>query len=79
MPDGRTMSYKRLDDPTRQRALVPFLEAAADLDGHLVAIAVDKKKKWLSTIKGADVNFRKALLKASWNARALESMLRRCS
>ncbi|WP_237355852.1 hypothetical protein [Xanthobacter sp. YC-JY1] len=78
LPDGRTLSYKRLDDPARQQALVPFLKAAASLDGHLVAIAVDKRKKWLSTVPNAAEDFRKALqLKASWNARALEAMLRK--
>src|SRR5574337_507407 len=78
MPDGRKMSYKRLDDIARQKALIPFLKAAANLDGHLIAIAVDKKKKWLTTVQGVSDDFRKALqLQATWNARALESMLRK--
>ncbi|EJT03082.1 hypothetical protein RCCGE510_23159 [Rhizobium sp. CCGE 510] len=78
MSDGRTMSYKRLDDPLRQRALIPFLEAAANLDGHLVAIAVDKRKKWLSTTKDLGTDLRKVLqLNASWNSLALESMFRK--
>lgn len=78
LPNGRTLSYKRLDDAARQQALAPFLSAAAKLDGHLVAIAVDKRKKWLSTVPGAAEDLRKALqLKAFWNARALEAMLRK--
>jgi hypothetical protein len=78
LSNGRTMSYKRLDDSARQKALVPFLEAAAAIDGHLVAVAVDKKKKWLSTAKGGADDLRKGLaLKATWNARALEAMLRK--
>jgi len=76
--DSRRMAYKRLDDQARQNALVPFLRAAAGLDGHLVAIAVDKKKKWLSSQPGvADPMLRELNLKAHWNARALESMLRK--
>lgn len=76
--NARRMAYKRLDDRARQNALVPFLSAAAGLDGHLVAIAVDKKKKWLSTGPGfADPMLRELNLKAHWNTRALESMLRK--
>jgi hypothetical protein len=72
------MSYKRLDDPQRQDALVPFLQAAANLDGHVVAIAVDKRKKWLSTIPGSSDDLRKSFaLRSSWNARSLEAMLRK--
>lgn len=72
------MSYKRLDDPRRQEALVPFLAAASEVDGHLVAIAVDKKKKWLSTVPGSMDDIQKALgLKASWNPRSFEAMMRK--
>lgn len=78
LPNGRTMSYKRLDDPQRQNALVPFLQAAANMDGHLVAIAVDKRKKWLSTVPGSSDDLRKSFgLKSSWNPRSLEAMLRK--
>lgn len=78
LPNGRTMSYKRLDDPQRQEALVPFLRSAANLDGHLVAIAVDKRKKWFSTMPGTADELRKAFgLKAAWNPRSLESMMRK--
>ena len=78
LPDGRTMSYKRLGDHQRQEALAPFLGAAANLDGHLVAIAVDKRKKWLSTAPGRAHEIRKWFgLKASWNARSFEAMMRK--
>jgi hypothetical protein len=72
------MSYKRLGDPARQNALVPFLQAAGNLDGHLVSIAVDKRKRWLSTMDGrAEMMAAAFKLKASWNAGALEAMLRK--
>jgi len=78
LPDGRTMSYKRLDDPQRQEALVPFLRAAANLDGHLVALAVDKRKKWLSTMPESMDFIRKSFgLKGSWNPRSFEAMIRK--
>jgi len=78
LPDGRTMSYKKLGDPIRQQALVSFLTAAANLDGHLVAVAVDKRKKWLSTAPDVADEFRQSLgLTANWNPRAFEAMARK--
>lgn len=78
LPDGRIMAYKRLDDPHRQEALFAFLSPAANLDGHLVAVAVDKRQKWLSTMPGAADDIRRGFgLKANWNPRALESMMRK--
>lgn len=72
------MAYKRLDDVERQKALVPFLAAAADLDAHLVAIAVDKRKKWLSIIPQAADQLRASFgLEAAWKPQALEAMLRK--
>lgn len=78
LPNGRTMCYKRLDDAYRQDALVSFLKAAADLDGHLVAIAVDKRKKWLSTVPGsADIFQKEFRLSGKWNPRSFEAMMRK--
>jgi hypothetical protein len=77
LSDGRTMAYKRLGDPVRQRALVPFLTAAANLDAHLVAVAVDKKK-WLSTVPNSIDDLRQIFgLRASWNPRSFEAMARK--
>lgn len=74
----KLMSYKKLGDFARQRALVPFLSAAADLDGHLVAIAVDKRKKWLSTQPGSTDKFMEAFdIKGRWNPRSFEGMMRK--
>lgn len=41
--DGRRMSFKRLQDRMRARALVPFLDAAFSLRGNLVTIMIDKR------------------------------------
>ncbi len=43
LPDGRRMSFKRLQDGVRSRALIPFLETAFGLRGNLVTIMVDKR------------------------------------
>jgi hypothetical protein len=78
--DGRRMSYKGLNDRQRRDALNPYLRAAAELDGHLVAIAVDKRKRWLSIPAGKHEDLRAALdipFRSRWNARALEAMLRK--
>lgn len=72
------MAYKHLNDSYREKALFSFLSATADLDGHLVAIAVDKRKKWLSTVPNSDQLFHRWFsLKARWKPLALESMLRK--
>ena len=76
--DKRIMAYKRLGDASRQKALVPFLSVAAGLDGHLVAIAVDKRKKWLSTAPESAPVIRQSFgFKGSWNPRSLEGMMRK--
>lgn len=42
------MSFKNMNDIQRHRALVPFLEAAECLDGHIVTVAVTKDLGYLS-------------------------------
>jgi hypothetical protein len=75
---ARTMAYKSLGDAVRQAALPDFLAAAAALDGHLVAIAVDKRQKWLSTSPGEAGRFHQAFhLQCFWNPRALEALVRK--
>lgn len=72
------MSFKRLDDPTRRDALIPFLEAADTLTGHLVVVAVDKRIKWLVTRKGDQIRWERSLnLKAKWTDHAFEDMGRK--
>ena len=72
------MAYKALGDRKRQEAIVNFLEIASDLDGHLVAVAIDKRKKWLSTGPNSHTVIRDYWqLQSSWNARSLEAMMRK--
>ncbi|QNN24166.1 hypothetical protein HED60_18455 [Planctomycetales bacterium ZRK34] len=47
--DGRRMSYKKLNDIQRRRALLDFLIAADQIDGVCVTFAVDKSIETLFT------------------------------
>ncbi|HEX6441626.1 MAG TPA: hypothetical protein VF007_05515 [Stellaceae bacterium] len=78
LSDGRRMSFKRLGDPQRQQALVPFLEAADTLNGHLIGVLVDKKLKPLSTGKNTLQLWTTLVgLSGKWNIHAFESMARK--
>ncbi len=71
------MSFKNLNDIYRRRALIPFLEAAESLSGHVVAVAVSKELKQLSTQRSA-MGIWKRLhgVHAGWDAKAFEEMAR---
>ena len=43
LSDSRRMSFKRLTDKRRQRALCPLLDAASELEGLSLSVAVDKR------------------------------------
>ena len=49
LSDGRRMSFKRLNDGQRWRALVPFLEAADALSGVCAVVIVHKDLERMST------------------------------
>jgi len=49
LPDGRRMSYKRLADGIRQKALLPFLQAAGRFRGICCAFVVRKDLERMST------------------------------
>jgi hypothetical protein len=42
LPAGSVMAYKELNDGQRQRALVPFLKAASQINGIIFCVAFDK-------------------------------------
>ncbi|MFC7333065.1 hypothetical protein [Rhodocista pekingensis] len=42
LPNSRRMSFKALNDGMRRRALVPFMQAAAGIEGCLVQFAISK-------------------------------------
>jgi hypothetical protein len=43
LPDGRRISFKMLSEPLRRRALIPFLDAAAEIRGNIVTVLVDRR------------------------------------
>jgi hypothetical protein len=43
LPDNRRMSFKKLKEPVRWRALPKFLETAGELRGNLITILVDRR------------------------------------
>lgn len=75
--DGRRMSFKGLNDGQRRRALVPFLETADFLNGHLVGLIVTKEVEFMSTSAqmlerwGTHLN-----LKGRWNKTSFKSVCR---
>jgi hypothetical protein len=75
--DGRRMSFKALNDGKRQKALIPFLEAAELLRGVCCVIAVTKKYQHMATspftvtaITAADA------LEGKWNGKSFETAMR---
>jgi len=43
LPDGRRISFKKLNEPVRWRALPAFLEAAGKLSGNLITVLIDRR------------------------------------
>lgn len=43
LPDGRRLSFKKLNEPMRKRSLEPFLKVASLLEGNLVSVMIDKR------------------------------------
>lgn len=43
LPDGRRISFKKLSEPVRWRALPAFLETASKLSGNLITVLVDRR------------------------------------
>ena len=43
LPDGRRLSFKKLNEPVRWRALPAFLETAGRLNANLITIMVEKR------------------------------------
>ena len=77
LDDGRRMSFKNMNDVQRRRALIPFLEAAEYLEGHVVVVAVTKQLGQISTSPTSIQALQdKHGLKAKWDQRAFEQMAR---
>jgi hypothetical protein len=70
----RRMSFKALNDGMRRRALVPFMRAAAGIEGCLVQFAVSKVGGSLFTV-GSEDELGRELLKR-WKPNVQERLLR---
>lgn len=78
LKDNRRLAFKRLDDPLRQAALIPYLDTVDTLSGHLVVISIDKGAKWLFARNGEVQRWREALgLIGKWSDHAFEDMARK--
>jgi hypothetical protein len=76
LSDGRRISYKKLSDGKRKRALIPFLEAANHIPGIVITVLIDKKIKSLFSYPNyVDVQ-RKYPEHAYWNTYVFEKVLR---
>jgi hypothetical protein len=77
LKDGRRMSFKNMNDVQRRRALIPFLQAAEYLDGHVVVVAVTKQLGQMSSTPTSMQVWRDVHgLQAKWDPRAFEQMAR---
>jgi hypothetical protein len=74
LPNSRRMSFKALNDGMRRQALVPFMRAAAGIEGYLVQFAISKKGGSLFTGPAED-EVGAELLKG-WKANVQERLLR---
>jgi hypothetical protein len=75
--DGRRMSYKNLNDAQRRKALVPFLEAADQINGICLLMAFDKRLGRLCTWEGLYEKAKlEGIIKGKWNQSNLEQMMR---
>ncbi|VWD44089.1 hypothetical protein BLA50215_05612 [Burkholderia lata] len=43
LPDGRRISFKKLNEPVRWRALPAFLDTAGKLSGNLITVLIDRR------------------------------------
>lgn len=77
LSDGRRMSYKRLGDGVRQKALLPFLHAADTLDGLCCVFIIHKALERISTSQRSLSIWQDLYgLRGRWGKPAFEAMAR---
>lgn len=75
--DSRRMAFKKLDEAVRKRALSPFLQAADQMHGLCLCVAVNKQIDMLGGGRLMFEQLKKAsILKASWTFESFERMAR---
>lgn len=70
------MSFKQLDDGMRRRALLPFLNAANNINGLSVTIAIHKKVESLFSVKRMDLSKLGLEKYSHWDGSTLEKLFR---
>lgn len=77
LPDGRRMSFKKLGDRQRQQALIPFLQAANEITGVCVTLAIRKSILYLCSDEGeSDITQKRLSFESRWGEQSFERMLR---
>jgi len=77
LKDSRRMSFKQLNESVRQRALIPFLMAADQINGLCLSIAINKRIDMLCGGRWIYEQLKKeGILKASWTFESFERMSR---
>jgi hypothetical protein len=75
--DARRMSFKKLDEPVRQRALIPFLLAADQINGLCLSVAVNKRIDLLGgTALILEQLKSEGILQAKWSLESFRRMAR---
>lgn len=77
LADGRRISFKAMSDKRRQAAIVPFLQAANEIEGLILVVAIKKSIRTLCV----DAQFAKKIserlvFNKSWSLREFERMAR---
>jgi|ERR1700722_9298704 len=77
LKDSRRMSFKKLDEPMRRNALIPFLHSADDIQGLCLCFGIHKG---ITTLGGSSELLQQltksGILKASWSLNSFERMSR---
>lgn len=77
LKDSRRMAFKKLDEAVRQRALIPFLKAADEMEGVCLCVGVNKM---INSLGFGNVGFAalktSGILKGSWSPASFERMAR---
>jgi hypothetical protein len=77
LKDSRRMSFKQLSEPIRQRALIPFLRTADQINGLCLTVAINKQIDMLGGGKWIYEQLKKGgILKAPWTFVSFERMAR---
>lgn len=76
LADGRRISFKALGDRQRQSALVPFLQAANEIEGICITLAIRKSIKVLCSDMNVSGFLQNDLaFESKWKQRPFENML----